>query len=116
MSTSTFALPTSFGDVPVTVTERGQGAPVMLLHGGAGPDSVAGFADLLAARCPVRVLTPVNPGFAGTMRPDQLDSMRRLAEVYRILLDHLGLTGVTIMGSSIGGWVAAELALVASER
>jgi pimeloyl-ACP methyl ester carboxylesterase len=116
MSTSTYALPTSFGDIPLTVTERGHGAPVLLLHGGAGPDSVAGFADLLAARCPVRVLTPVNPGFGGTPRPDQLDSMRRLAEVYRILLDRLGLTSVTVMGSSIGGWAAAELALIASER
>jgi pimeloyl-ACP methyl ester carboxylesterase len=69
MSTSTFTLPTSIGDIPVTVTERGQGAPVLLLHGGAGPDSVAGFADLLAERCPVRALTPVNPGFGGTPRP-----------------------------------------------
>jgi len=116
MSTSTFTLSTSFGDVPVTVTERGQGAPVLLLHGGAGPDSVAGFADLLAARCPVRVLTPVNPGFGGTPRPGQLDSMRKLAEVYRILLDRLGLIGVTVMGSSIGGWIAAELTLIARER
>jgi pimeloyl-ACP methyl ester carboxylesterase len=116
MSTSTFTLPTPFGDVPVTVTERGQGAPVLLLHGGAGPDSVAGFADLLAERRPVRALTPVNPGFAGTPRPGQLDSVRKLAEVYRILLDRLELTGVTVVGSSIGGWVAAELTLIARER
>jgi pimeloyl-ACP methyl ester carboxylesterase len=116
MTTSIFTLPTSFGDIPVTVTERGQGAPVLLLHGGAGPDSVAGFADLLASRCPVRVLTPVNPGFGGTPRPGQLDSVRKLAEVYQILLDRLGLTGVTVMGSSIGGWVAAELTLIAGER
>ena len=50
MPTVTYTLPTSFGNIPVTVTERGQGSPVLLLHGGAGPDSVAGFADLLAAR------------------------------------------------------------------
>src|ERR1700746_518320 len=100
MSTSTYTLPTSFGDAPVTVTERGQGAPVLLLHGGAGPDSVAGFADLLAARYPLRVLTPVHPGFGGTPRPAGLDSVRKLAAVYRDLLGQLGLTGVTVMGSS----------------
>src|SRR5215468_1316846 len=116
MSTSTFTLPTSFGDVPVTVTERGQGAPVLLLHGGAGPDSVAGFADLLAARCPVLVLTPEKPKFGCTPRPAQLDSVRKLAEGYRILLDRLGLTRVTVMGSSVGGWVASELTLIARER
>src|SRR6516165_9998985 len=116
MSTSTYTLPTSFGDIPVTVTERGQGSPVLLLHGGAGPDSIAGFADLLAARHPLRALTPVNPGFSGTPRPDRLDSVRKLAEVYRDLLDHLALADVTVVGSSIGGWAAAELALAASER
>jgi len=116
MSTVTCTLPTSFGDVPVTVTEQGQGSPVLLLHGGAGPDSVAGFAGLLATRHTLRVLTPVNPGFGGTPRPARLDSVRKLAEVYRDLLDHLDLAGVTVVGSSIGGWIAAELALAASER
>ena len=116
MPTTTYTVSTSFGDVPVTVTERGQGAPVLLLHGGAGPDSVAGFADLLAARYPVRALTPINPGFGGTPRPAQLDSMGKLADVYRQLLGQLGLTGVTVLGSSIGGWAAAELALRAGER
>ena len=36
---------------------------------------------------------------------------RRLAEVYARLLDELDLTGVTVVGNSIGGWIAAELAL-----
>jgi pimeloyl-ACP methyl ester carboxylesterase len=115
-TTSTYSLPTSFGPVPLTVTERGQGAPVLLLHGGAGPDSVAGFGDLLAARQPARVLTPVNPGFGGTPRPEPLDSMGKLAEVYASLLGQLDLTGVILIGSSIGGWIAAELALAAAAR
>ena len=40
-----------------------------MLHGGAGPDSVASFAGLLAERFPVQVLTLVHPGFGGTPRP-----------------------------------------------
>lgn len=116
MSSHTHTLSLPYGEVPVTVTERGAGTPVLLLHGGAGPDSVAGFADLLAARLPVRVLTPVNPGFGGTPRPEGLDSVAKLAEVYGRLLAELDLTGVTVAGSSIGGWVAAELALAAPDR
>jgi pimeloyl-ACP methyl ester carboxylesterase len=116
MPISTFTLSTPTGDVPVTVAERGAGAPVLLLHGGAGPDSVNGFADLLAERLPLRVLTPVNPGFAGTPRPGHLDSVRKLAEVFAALLAQLDLTGVTVVGSSIGGWAAAELALAAPGR
>jgi pimeloyl-ACP methyl ester carboxylesterase len=62
------------------------------------------------------VLTPVNPGFGGTPRPEGLDSVRKLAEVYARLLAELDLTGVTVAGNSIGGWVAAELALAAPDR
>src|SRR3984893_6494333 len=74
------------GAVPVTVTERGEGRPFLLLHGGAGPQSVDGFADLLAAEEPARVIVPVHPGFGGTPRPEGLESIRLLARVYARLL------------------------------
>ncbi len=117
MPAVTYTLPTSFGDIPVTVTERGQGTPVLLLHGVSRPDSVAGFADLLAAPAALRVLTPVNPGFSGfPLQPQAARFDPQVAEVYRDLLDHLDLAGVTVVGSSIGGWAAAELALAAGDR
>jgi pimeloyl-ACP methyl ester carboxylesterase len=99
------------GGLTVPVHDSGQGAPVLLLHGGAGPDSVAGFGDQLAERYPVRVLTPVHPGFSGTARPAQLGTVRDLGGVYAELLDRLELDAVAVIGSSIGGWVAAEVAL-----
>jgi pimeloyl-ACP methyl ester carboxylesterase len=102
------------GAVPVTVTERGSGRPILLLHGGAGPFSVAGFAELLASSEPARVLTPVHPGFDGTPRPDQLTAIRSLAAVYAQLLRELELSDVCVIGNSIGGWIAAELALAES--
>ena len=86
------------GSVPVTVTERGEGRPFLLLHGGAGPQSVDGFAALLASSGPARVLTPLHPGFGGSPRPEGLDSMPGLARLYGQLLADLGLTGVTDEG------------------
>lgn len=103
------------GSVPVEVTDRGAGRPVLLLHGGAGPQSVAGFAERLAAQG-VRVLAPVHPGFGGTPRPEELSSVRGLAALYVALLDEIGLTDVIVVGNSIGGWIAAEMALLGSER
>ena len=67
------------GKVEVAVTERGDGHLFLLLHGGAGPQSVSAFADRLAETKPARVITPTHPGFGGTSRPEALDSIRGLA-------------------------------------
>jgi pimeloyl-ACP methyl ester carboxylesterase len=107
---------TGIGPVRVTVEERGDGRPVLVLHGGAGPQSVAAFAQLLADKGQARVLTPTHPGFGGTPRPDQLDSVAKLASLYDTLLDDLGLEDVTVIGNSLGGWIAAEMALLPSPR
>jgi len=109
-------VPAGLGPVPLQVTVRGEGAPILLLHGGAGPVSVNGFADRLAGERPARVHTPSHPGFDGTERPEHLTSIRQLAGVYADLLDHLDLSDVTVIGNSIGGWIAAELALLHSTR
>jgi pimeloyl-ACP methyl ester carboxylesterase len=114
MSTATAHLSvTGVGAVPVTYTDSGTGQPVVLLHGGAGPFSVAGFAELLSA-AGYRVIVPVHPGFDGSPRPAELSSIARLAAVYAALLRDLDLTDACVIGNSIGGWIAAELALAES--
>jgi pimeloyl-ACP methyl ester carboxylesterase len=108
--------PGGTGPVPVSYSDRGAGRAFLLLHGGAGPQSVTPFADLLAEALPARVIAPVHPGFAGTARPAALDSPSSLARLYAALLDELGLTDVTVIGNSVGGWIAAEMALTGSKR
>lgn len=108
--------PDGVGPVELSVAEYGSGQPFLLLHGGAGPQSVAGFAEKFAAAHEVRVLAPIHPGFGGTVRPEALDSAARLAALYQELLDQLELSDVTVIGNSIGGWIAAEIALLKSPR
>jgi pimeloyl-ACP methyl ester carboxylesterase len=104
------------GAVEVSVADHGSGQPFLLLHGGAGPQSVTGFAEKFAAAHRVRVLAPTHPGFGGTARPEALDSIAGLAALYQGLLDTLDLNDVTVIGNSIGGWITAEIALLASPR
>jgi pimeloyl-ACP methyl ester carboxylesterase len=105
-----------YGTVEVSVTDKGEGRPFLLLHGGGGPLTVNGFADLLAAQRPARVITPTHPGFGGTPRPDSLTSVQGLAALYIALLAELSLRDVTVIGNSIGGWIAAEMALLDTNR
>ena len=94
--------------------DRGSGPAVLVLHGGGGPFTVAGFVDALSAHS--RVIVPVHPGFAGSERPDAFDSIEQLADTYAALLERLALTDVLVVGFSIGGWIANALALRAQHR
>jgi pimeloyl-ACP methyl ester carboxylesterase len=102
--------------VELTIDESGSGRPVLLLHGGAGPFSVLPFVAHLRAQHSARVLVPTHPGFNATPRPDDVASVRALAAVYVALLDSLDLNDVIVVGNSIGGWIAAEIAALGSPR
>ena len=102
--------------VELRFTEWGEGSPVLLLHGGGGPGTVTGFAGQLAERAGVRVLVPTHPGFDGSARPDALATVPELAALYVALLEALDAVDVTVVGNSIGGWIAAEMATLQPAR
>jgi pimeloyl-ACP methyl ester carboxylesterase len=70
---------------------------------------MAGLAAALSEHA--YVVTPTHPGFDGTPRVPWLDSAADLADAYLDLLEELGLNQVMVIGNSVGGWVAAEMAL-----
>jgi pimeloyl-ACP methyl ester carboxylesterase len=90
--------------------QTGAGRTILVLHGGAGPGSVKIFASELAHNA--HVITAIHPGFAGTERPVKLDSVKALAETYAAFINTAEMTDVLLIGFSIGGWIAAELALM----
>jgi pimeloyl-ACP methyl ester carboxylesterase len=104
------------GPVDITVDEQGLGRIFLLLHGGGGPNTVASFAELLATARGARAVSPIHPGFGGTPRPEALHTVGGLAALYVALLDQLDLNDVTVAGNSVGGWIAAEMALLGSPR
>lgn len=75
------------------------------------------FGELLRTTVPdARVMVPTHPGFAGTSPQAGLDSIAALARHYDALLDQEHLHDVTVIGNSIGGWAAAEMAALPGPR
>ena len=97
---------------PLTIAESGSGPTVLVLHGGAGPASVAGIAEHLSRT--FHVLMPTHSGWNGT--PLRFDGIGDLARAYLDLLRERELRDVFVIGSSIGGWIAAEMATKVPER
>jgi len=100
----------------LTLSDIGTGRPFLLLHGGGGPLTVTPFAQQLASTHPARVITPTHPGFAGTPRTESMGTIRDLAALYVDLIAKLDLRDVTVVGNSVGGWIAAEMALLDTSR
>jgi pimeloyl-ACP methyl ester carboxylesterase len=100
--------------VDLQVTRKGGGPQLLILHGGGGPVSHLPFADELAKR--FEIIEPVHPGFAGTPIPEHFDNLQDLVFLYLDLFDALPLGRATVMGFSMGGWTAAELAVMSTAR
>lgn len=102
------------GDVDLELHELGNGTPLLFFHSGQGfvPDQP--FVGMLAKR--YRLIAPSHPGFGTSSLPDWLDSVDDIAHIYLELMDRLDLRRVSIVGCSIGGWIAADLASKAPER
>src|SRR5262245_9978533 len=100
--------------IDLQVVRQGTGRPLLLLHGGDGPQDSLPFFTRLAA-C-FDVIAPTHPGFAGTAIPEHFDTLEDLVYLYLGLLDVLELHNVILMGMSMGGWVAVEIAVRNTHR
>lgn len=100
--------------IDLEVHDQGKGEPVLFLHSAQGFDPRHEISALLAARR--RLIAPSHPGFGRSSLPDWLDVPDDIAYVYLELLDSLNIGSVDVVGCSIGGWIAAEMATKAPER
>ena len=82
----------------------------------AAPASGSTCLFSICSRKGRRVVAPSHPGFGKSSLPDWIDSVDDIAHVYLELMDRLALTKVDLVGFSIGGWIAAELATKVPER
>ena len=101
----------SIAGVELDVFERGQGEPILYLHGGGGIGLDLPFLELLAKQR--RLIAPSHPGFGKSSLPDWLDSIDDIAHIYLELMDRLGLARTDLVGFS--SWAVHAVGF-ASER
>jgi pimeloyl-ACP methyl ester carboxylesterase len=104
-------------DVSVRMLRGGDGPPVLFLHGANGLPQWLPFFQQLAQSCDVRV--PEHPGYGTSDNPPWLRNVGDLAMYYLDFLDGLGGLGIDkvhLVGHSLGGWTAAELAVRSCAR
>ncbi len=102
------------GGVEIELHEDGTGAPLVFLHSGQGFVPAQPYVGLLAKKR--RLLAPSHPGFGRSSLPDWLDTPDDIAHIYLELMDRIGVERADLVGCSLGGWIAAEMATKAPER
>ena len=93
----------------------GRSSPVALvLHSEEGSEHDQAFAEAIAGTH--RVLLPSHPGFGGQPRVAGVDRPADLAYLYLALLDDYGIDSCVLAGSSLGSWIALEMAAMEPRR
>ncbi|HTJ24748.1 MAG TPA: alpha/beta fold hydrolase [Candidatus Limnocylindria bacterium] len=87
----------------------GTGPPLLFLHGSGGVAAWLPWMDRLAER--YDVIIPDHPGWGRSEMPAWLDTIHDLAYFYLDFIEALGLAQVDLVGNSLGGWIACELAV-----
>jgi pimeloyl-ACP methyl ester carboxylesterase len=95
----------------VRVLEAGRGAPLVFLHGAGGLQAENKFLERLAESC--HVFAPELPGYGDSTGEQLLDDMQDFALHGFDVLDALELRAPHLVGHSMGGMIAAEMACLA---
>ncbi len=98
----------------LSLRRGGAGEPLIYLHGTDGLAEWPGILDTLAQK--FDVIAPDHPGFGASEVPGWIDDVSDLAYLYLDAIEALGLSGVHVVGQSLGGWIALEIAVRSTAR
>jgi len=97
------------GGATLKYLEGGSGAPLLILHGELGFPGWTDFYEQLSKSR--KLIIPLHPGFGVSDRIDWILNIRDLACFYARFLFEQKLAPIDALGFSLGGWIAAEMAV-----
>lgn len=100
--------------IGIDLVEKGQGPSCLLLHGIDGIHPTSRFFTGLAAS--YRLMAPWHPGCGHSETVRRFHDVRDLAIFYQAFLKAKGLDRVIVIGTGFGGWIAAEIAAMSTDR
>lgn len=100
--------------IRLQMVKGGTGRPLLILHDELGHPGALRYHEALAQH--YTLYMPSHPGCGKSERLDWMMNMRDLACWYLGALDDLGLTQVPVIGFSLGGWLAAEMATMCPQQ
>jgi pimeloyl-ACP methyl ester carboxylesterase len=100
------------GQTEVYLLKGGSGRACLVLHGIEGHEGWLAFHAALAERA--TVYAPSHPGYGHTPAPDWISTIQHQAVFYEWFLQARGLQSVDLVGTGIGGWIAAQMAIMCS--
>ena len=109
----TRALSVRDGMYQAQLAEGGSGEPLLFLHGSGGLHE-GEYLDLLSKR--FKVYAPWHPGFGSSEGGEHIEDIIDLALYYHDVMDELGIESAHVVGHSLGGMLAAELAALCPHR
>jgi pimeloyl-ACP methyl ester carboxylesterase len=102
------SVPLGAGRPTIEVLEAGTGSPLLFLHGAGGIPAWEGVLPLLARV--YHVYAPLLPGFGQSTGLEHLEDQWDLFFHGFDVMEALGLDRPYLVGESMGGWIAAEMA------
>ena len=102
------------GDTSLYLLKGGQGPACVVLHGIEGHEGWLTFHEALSVSA--TVYAPSHPGYGHTDAPDWINLVQHQAVFYHWFLQEAGLSQVDLVGIGLGGWIAAEMAVMDSSR
>ncbi len=93
---------------------RANRGPVLVLHSEDAYESELPLIDELAEKR--EVIQFRMPGYGKSSLPDWLRTIDDISYLYLDILGQLDLKKVSVLGFSVGGWIAAEMASKSCER